>query len=240
MFLGIEAEVRVDRENQPILSGEARALEEVFGRLGIALVSGVISRPQIDDAEISVRIESADEFFPLMEHVALELVAHTIPGEHVVRLHHILPRTAFDGIEMDEGLVRDHAGERQAIERSRAIVIIATVEMRVVFDGEDLFEKDQPVEHRGFEAGGDGDHVADALRETGGKGQSDQAADGWADDGVQGFDAEVIEQAREHFDLVRRGDCRERRAPRFSGVRIDRGWAGAAVTAAEIVRAEDE
>ena len=143
-------------------------------------------------------------------------------------------------VEVDEGLVGNHAGERQAVERGLGVVIVAAVEMRVVFDREDLLEQDQAVEHGGFEAGGDGDHVADAVGEAGGEGQRDQAADGGADHGVQRVDPEVIEQAGENLHLVRGGDGGKCRAPGFAGVRIDGGRAGAAITAAEIVRADDE
>ena len=145
-----------------------------------------------------------------MEHVALELVAHLVPCEHIVGLDDILAGAAFDRIEVDECLVRNHARKRETVGRSLALVVVAAVEVRVILDREDLFKKDQAVEHRGFESRCDGDYIPHALGQAGGKGERDQAADRWADDRVQRADAKFVEQEREGVDLIRGGDGRKR------------------------------
>ena len=209
LFLWVKAEVRINREDQPTLVGGAGALEECCRRFRIAFERGIEARPEIDDAQIGVGIEALHEFFPLMEHVALELVAHLVPCEHIVGLDDIFAGAAFERIEVDESFVRNHAGQREAVGRRVAFVVIAAVEVRVVFDREDLFEKDQAVEYRGFETRCDGDYIADALGQARGECERDKAADRWADDRVQGIDAKVVEHKREGVDLIGGGDGRK-------------------------------
>ena len=175
-----------------------------------------------------------------MEHVALELVAHLVPCEHIVGLDDILAGAAFDRIEMDECFVRNHAGQRETVGRCFAFVVVAAVEVRVVLDREDLLEKDQAVEHRGFESRCDGDHIANALGKAGGKGERNKAADRWANDRMQRANAKLVEQEREGMDLIGGGHGRKRGTPVAAGFRIDRSRPGAAITAAEIVGANDK
>ena len=109
------------------------------------------------------------------------------------------------GIDVDESLVRNHPCEGEAVGWAITFIVVACIEMRVVLDGEDLFEQDQAVEDGGFETGCDGDDVVDAGGEAGGESQGEQAADRGADDGVEFGDAELVEEFRLELDLVGRG-----------------------------------
>ena len=71
-----------------------------------------------------------------------------------LRLFHVTRRAVFDGVEVHEGFVGDHAGEGQSVGRRFSGVIIAAEKVRVVFDGEDLFEEGEPVEDGGGAAAG--------------------------------------------------------------------------------------
>ena len=57
-----------------------------------------------------------------MQHVTLELILHLVPCERVLRLLHVAAGTPFESVEVDEGLVGNHAREgeseiRAAIDR---------------------------------------------------------------------------------------------------------------------------
>ena len=111
-----------------------------------------------------------------------------------LRLFHVTRRAVFDGVEVHEGFVGDHAGEGQSVGRRFSGVIIAAEKVRIVFDGEDLFEEGEPVEDGGGAAAGDGDDEPNAVRVEGGEGQRHEAADARANDRVQFFDAEGVEE----------------------------------------------
>lgn len=150
LFLGVEAEVGVDREDEKFVAGFFAAGEEVFGGVGITLEDGVVARPHVDDTEVGVGVEALGEFFPLVEHVALEGVANLEPGEHFLFFDELLAGAALEGVKMDEGLVRDHAGKGEADAGELGVVVVAAVEVLVVLDSEDLLEEDEAVENGGF------------------------------------------------------------------------------------------
>ena len=95
-----------------------------------------------------------------MEHVALEGVADLEPGEHFFFLHKIATSAALEGVEVDEGLVRDHAREGEADAGIFAVVVVAAFEVAVVFDGENLLEENEAIENGGFESTRNGDDVS--------------------------------------------------------------------------------
>lgn len=147
---------------------------------------------------------------------------------------------AFDGIEVDEGLVGDHPGEGEAVLGGGAVIEVAAVEVGVVFDGEDLFEEGEAGEDGGAGAAGDGDDDFDALGVEGGEVDGEQTTDGGADDGVELGDAEVVDESELGIDDIASADGGERGAVGFGGSGVDGGRAGGAVAAAEVVGAEDE
>lgn len=98
LLFGVEAEVRVDGEDEPFLAGGGARGEEVLGGFCAGFDEGVVFRPEVDDAEVGVCVEPADEFFPLMEHVALELILDAVPGEDVIWLDDVAAGAVFDGV----------------------------------------------------------------------------------------------------------------------------------------------
>lgn len=196
---------------------------------------GVEAGPHVDDAEVGVGVEALGEFFPLVEHVALEGVADLIPGEHFFFVNEVTPGTALEGVEVDEGFVRDHAGQGEADAGISGIVVVTTVEVLVVFNGEDLLEEDEAVEDGGFETAGDGDDLGDAVGVAGGEGEGAEAADGGTDDGVEFCDAEVIEEWELGVDEIGDVEMGEGRAEGLTRFRIDGSGAGGTVAAAEVV-----
>lgn len=175
-----------------------------------------------------------------MEHVAFHVAANTIPGELVGRMDDVGSGTAFDGVEVDESLVGDHPGEGEAVFGGGAVVEVAAVKMRIVFDGENLLEKGEACENRCPGAAGDGDDDFDALGVKGGEVDGEQASDGGADDGVELGDAEVVEQNELGVDDISSANGGEGSAVGFGGNWVDGGGACRAVAAAEVIGAEDE
>ena len=62
----------------------------------------------------------------------------------------------FDGIEMNEGFVRDHPGKSEADVRMVCIIVIATLEVLIIFDRKDLLEKNESIQDRGTDTACDG------------------------------------------------------------------------------------
>ena len=240
LFFGIEAEVGIDGEDEEFVPGFLAPEEKILGVIGVPFADRIVSRPHVDDAEVGVGVESFGELFALMEHVALEGVADLEPGEHFLFVDQLPPRTSLEGVEMNEGLVGDHAGEGEADAGVFALVVVAAVEVPVVLDGEDLFKEDEPVEDGGFESARDGDDVANLFGIAGRKGQSEEAAHGGSDDGVKLLDAEVVEERDLGFDEVGDGNVGKGGAKGLACFRVDVGGAGAAVASAEVVGADDE
>lgn len=125
LFFGVEAEVRVDGEEEPALLVGAAAVKELGGGLGASFFGAVEGGPEVDDAEVGVGVEACDEFFPLVEHVALDLIADLEPREGAVGGDDVFAGAAFDGVEMDEGFVGDHASEGESVEGRLAVVVVA-------------------------------------------------------------------------------------------------------------------
>ena len=75
------------------------------------MFDGVEPGPHFADPEIGVGVEAGGEFFPLMQHVAFDLVVDFIPLEPVLRLDDVATGASFDGVEVDEGFVADHPSE---------------------------------------------------------------------------------------------------------------------------------
>ncbi len=240
LFFGIEAEVGVDGEDEEFVPGFLAPEEKILGVIGVPFADGIISRPHVDDAEVGVGVESFGELFALMEHVALEGVADLEPGEHFFFVHQLPPCASLEGVEVDEGLVGNHAGESEADTGRFAFVVVAAVEIMVVLDGEDLLEEDEPIEDGGFESAGDRDDVAHLFGIAGRKSQSEESAHGGADDGVELLDAEVVEERDLGFDEVGNGNVGKGGAKRLACFRVDIGGAGAAVASSEVVGTEDE
>lgn len=207
---------------------------------GIGIAQRVELQPHVGDAKVGVGIEAFDEFFALMKHVAFDVIADAIPGELVVGLDEIGTGAAFDGVEVHEGLVTDHAGEGQPVFGGGAVIVIATVEMGVVLDGEHLLKQSEAGEHGGAGTSGDGDDDFDSVRVEGGEVDGEQTAHGRTNDSVEAVDTELIQ----HFELgahhVVGGDGRKAGAVGFAGAWIDGSRAGGAVAAAEVVGAENE
>ena len=152
----------------------------------------------------------------------------------------VTPGPALDGIEVDEGLVGDHPGQGQAEVGMLVVVVISTLEVRVVLDGQDLLEEDKTIEDGGPDATRQREDGAYALREIGGEGEGGKSTDRGAGHGMETVDAKVIKQKAGHRGLVRDGDVREGGAIGRPGLRIGRGWSGGAVAAAEQVEAHHE
>ena len=182
---------------------------------------GIIARPHIDDAEIGVGIEALGEFLPLMEHVALESVTDLIPGEHFFFVHKVPARAALEGVEMYEGFVRDHAGQREPDAGGFRIIVIAAVEVLVVFDSKDLLEENESVKNSGFEAAGDGDDAVNFVWVTCRESQGAESADRRSNNRVEFADFEVIEQRKLRVDKIGNVKMRECGTEGFTGFKVD-------------------
>lgn len=186
---------------------------------------GVVARPHVDDAEVGVGVEALGELFTLMEHVALEGVADLEPGEHFFFFDEFFASAFLEGVEMDEGFVRDHAGQGEADSGVFVFVVVAAVEVFVVFNGEDLLEEDKAVEDGCFETSGDGDDTGDTLGMAGGERDGEEPADRGADGGVELIDAEMIEKGDLSLNEIRDIEVREGGAEGLAGFGIDTGGA---------------
>ncbi len=175
-----------------------------------------------------------------MEHVALEGVADLIPGEHFLFVDELAAGAAFEGVEVDKGLVRDHARKGKSDAGILGVVVIAAVEMLVILDGEDLLEENEAVEDGGLKTTGDGDDLADAVGMPGREGEGAESADRGTDGGVEFFDAEVVEEREMGVDNVGDIEMGEGGAEGLAGFGVDAGRAGGAVAAAEVVGADDK
>ena len=222
LFFGVEAEVGIDREDEEALVVLFAWGKKVFGRFFLGLYDGIVTGPHVDDAEVGVGVEALGEFLPLIEHVALELILHGIPREGVFVGFDVTSRATLEGVEVDEGLVRNHASKGEAVVGAGSLVIITSVEMGVVFDGEDLLEEDEPVQNGGFKARSNRDDGAHPLGVSRGKGEGTKAADGWANHGVELVDAVVVEKGDVEIDEVSDVKSGEGRAEWLSGFWIDR------------------
>lgn len=120
------------------------------------------------------------------------------------------------------------------------MVEVTAIEVGVVFDGEDLFEKGEAGEDGGAGAAGDGDNDFDAPGVKRGKVDGEETTDGGADDGVELGNAEVVDQGELGIDDIASADGGEGGAVGFGGGGVDGSGAGGAVAAAEVVGAEDE
>ncbi len=147
---------------------------------------------------------------------------------------------AFEGIEVDEGLVRDHARQGEAQIRMPVVVIVAAVEVGIIFDCEDLFEENETVQDGGFDAACDGNDGTDPFRVVGGECERGEAPDRGTDHRLEAIDPEVIEEEGCDLGLVRDRDVRKGRAVGFAGGRAGGGGTGGAVASAEKVETEDE
>jgi len=99
------------------------------------------------------------------------------PREHLLFFDELLAGALLEGVEVDEGFMGDHACEGEADAGVPGLVIIAAVKKGIVFDREDLFEKNEAIKDGGFEARGDRDDVLSALRMARGEGQGKESAD---------------------------------------------------------------
>ena len=79
LFLGIEAEVGVDGEDQEAVASLLAAGEKLAIASGITFPGGIVARPHVDNAQVGIGIEALHELLALVEHVALELVADLVP-----------------------------------------------------------------------------------------------------------------------------------------------------------------
>ena len=235
LFFGVEAEVGIDGEDEELLPRLLAALEEFLRGFGITLDDGIVAGPHVDNTEVGVGVETLGELLSLMKHVALEGVADLEPGEHFFFFDELLASAALEGVEVDEGFVRDHAGQGEADAGIFAFVVIATVEVFVVLDSEDLLKENETIKDGCFKSGGNGDDAGHAFGMTGCEGQGEEATDGRTDGRMELLDAEVIEKGDLNVDKVGCIQVGEAGAEGFASFGIDAGRAGRAVTAAKVV-----
>ena len=133
LLLRMEGHVRVDAEDEELLVPAAR--EELVEILAPGLGHQVEPLPGVDDAQVGVGVEALHELLALVEHVGLDRVVHLVPAVRRLVADHLAARPFAQGVERDEGLVRDAPRQRQADVRARAVVVIAALEMRVALDG---------------------------------------------------------------------------------------------------------
>lgn len=201
---------------------------------------GIVARPHVDDAEVGVGVEAFGELFPLVKHVALEGIANLIPREHFLLVDEVAAGAAFEGVEVDEGFVRDHAGKGEADAGELGVIVVAAVEVLVILDGEDLLEENEAVEDGGLESTGDGDDGADTVGVAGREGEGAETADGGSGNSVELLDTEVIEKGEVGVDEIGDVEVGKAGAMGLVGFRVDTGGAGGAVAAAEVVGTDDE
>ena len=128
-----------------------------------------------------------------MEHVALKLVAHLVPGKAAALFNEVPPRAPLEGIEVNEGLVGNHAGEREAKLRMFPLVIVSAVEVGIIFNRNDLLKEDEAVQNGGLDSACDRENGPDARRKVGGEGEGGKAANRRAGHRVQAIDPKVVE-----------------------------------------------
>lgn len=196
--------------------------------------------PELGDADVGIGVEAVDEFFSLVEHVGLDLVMDAIPGETVVGLVNVFAGASFDGVQVDEVFVAYHTSECEAKSGRMALIVVATAEMGVVFDGENLFKEEEAVEDSCFYARSDRDDELGAIGMIGGEGEAGKTAGGWADDGFEFIDAEVVEEEDLGIDDIAGADVREFGAVGFIGFGIRGGGTGGTVATADVIRADDK
>ena len=221
-----------------LMTGGSR--EECAEILRVRLRQEIEPLPRIEDSQVGIGIESLHEFFPLVEHVGFHGTIHFVPTEGRCLAHHLAACPLAKRLRRDKCLVRDSACQREPRVWPGAIVVIAAIKIRIGFDAGDLLEIEDALEHRGFDAGADGNYGADAARVTRGQAETKEAANGSSDHGVEGFDPEMIEKPNLRIDDVADSQYGEVRSPDFTSGGIDGRGACGAVAAAEIIGANDK
>ena len=145
LFFRVEAKICIDGEDEEAVACGLASSEEVGRGSGIGLFNSIVAAPHVNDAKVGIGVEALGGLFPLVKHVALEGVTDLEPGEQFFFGDEFLTRAALEGVEVDEGLVGNHAGECQADARGGTIIVVATVKKPIVFDGKDLFEEDEAI-----------------------------------------------------------------------------------------------
>ena len=105
---------------------------------GFGVLEEVELLPGVDDSQVAIRIEAADEFLSLIQHVALEDAGDAIPGDICLRLDDCNLGAFLNRIGVEECLVADHAGKREAVDWAGRAVVVASEEIRIARDGDDL------------------------------------------------------------------------------------------------------
>jgi len=238
LVVRVEAAIAVDGEDEVLLvlaAGEKRVRARGFG-----VLEEVELLPRVDDAEVAVRIEALHEFLALIKHVALENAGDAIPRNVGLGLDDGHLCALLDGVGIEEGLVTDHAREREAVDRAGRAVVVAAEEIRIARDGDDLLEVVHLLKAVGTQARGDRDDICDALGEVEREVERAHSAERGADDGVEFFDAEFFENRELGAHDVMHRNAREFCAVGLAGGGVDGGRAGGAVTTAKVVCADDK
>ena len=79
LLFRIEAEITVDAENKELLAVFFAGSEQLLPSVHPSVAQRMEARPHLAEPQIGIGIKSADEFFPLIEHVAFDLVAQPVP-----------------------------------------------------------------------------------------------------------------------------------------------------------------
>lgn len=237
LLFGIKAEVGVYAEHEEavtVFPGTGKQLDGVFDT---SFGAGIVTRPQLTDAQVGIGVEAFNELGALVENVRFDLVVNFVPREAAFGLIDVFAGAPFDGVEVDKGFMADHSRQGETVGRRWAIVVGSTRKVRIVLNRQYLFEQDQAIEDSGAEAAGDRHNALHAFGEQVGKGESTEAADGRTDCRVQFFDTELVEKQGLGAHNIVYADFRKACTVGFSRFGIHRGWARRAVAAAEKIYA---
>ena len=178
LLFGIEAVILVDTENEILVTCFTRAGKKIVRIDGVPVDDRIILAPHLADAQVGVRIKAIGELFPLMKHVAFHVIVSTIPGKAVLRLNDVLAGASLNRIEMHKGLVTDHPRQSEPGLRCPGFVVFAGLELRIIFNREDLLEKNDAIQNGGAHAGRNRDDNADPLWMSGRKTDATETAGG--------------------------------------------------------------
>ena len=166
-----------------------------------------------------------------MQDVGFEWRLDFIPRKFILLLLVFVDHTRLHGVERYKGLVRYHAGERQSAQRRRAVIVVPVAIVRIVFDGENLFQVVYSGEGGGFESAG---YRNDAVNPVGiacCKIHYQHSAEGRADRSMETVYTQLIVERDLGVDNIPKRNLREITAPFLAGFRVDGRGACGTVTA---------
>ena len=175
-----------------------------------------------------------------MQDVGFNREIDVIEGQVVIRLPHFVTCPMIHLAQRDKGLVTDNTGQSQSFVRVGSLVVVASLEMGVPFNGVNLLEVVNPLQDGGSHTGGDRDDQAYPLGMPGGQAETLHAGQAGTNHGVQAADFKVVQEMNLRVDDISHADVGECCRVGYPCGGIDRGRSRRTITSAEIVGADDE